>query len=163
GLAGAGRRRAAARRARPLRDARAGAARTACSPAHPGRPRAPRGGRPAPVSRLFPWGATDRLAALQAAPAPPTARAPDRAPVAAAERHARRLDAECLLLYAGANVPSPRVAALHAAALASQPSMGYPGDKYQAGLEPIDEIEVAAAAAMARLMRARFAELRPTS
>jgi glycine hydroxymethyltransferase len=114
------------------------------------------------VSRLFPWGATDRLAAVEAALPADTAGALDAA-VAAAARHARRLDEDCLLLYAGANVPSPRVAGLHAAALASQPSMGYPGAKYQAGLEPIDEIEVAAAAALARLMRARFAELRPTS
>ena len=41
--------------------------------------------------------------------------------------------------------PSPLVAALHEAALAAQPSMGYPGDKYQAGLEPIDVVEVTAA------------------
>jgi glycine hydroxymethyltransferase len=41
--------------------------------------------------------------------------------------------------------------------------MGYPGAKYQAGLEPIDIVEVTAAAAIARVMRARFAEVRPTS
>jgi glycine hydroxymethyltransferase len=114
------------------------------------------------VSRLFPWGATPRLAAVESTLPAETAAALDAA-VAAAARHARRLEDECLLLYAGANVPSPLVASLHAAALAAQPSMGYPGDKYQAGLEPLDEIEVAAADAMRRLMRARFAELRPTS
>ncbi len=114
------------------------------------------------MSRLFPWGATPRLAAVEASLPADTAGALD-AVIAAAARHSRRLDEECLLLYAGTNIPSPRVAALHSAALAAQPSMGYPGAKYQAGLEPLDEIEVAAAAALARLMRARFAELRPTS
>jgi glycine hydroxymethyltransferase len=114
------------------------------------------------VSRLFPWGATLRLAEVEGALPADTPGALDAA-IAAAARHARRLEDECLLLYAGANVPSPLVASLHAAALAAQPSMGYPGDKYQAGLEPLDEIEVAAAGAIARLMRARFAELRPMS
>ena len=113
-------------------------------------------------SRLFPWAPTPRLAEVEAALPADTAGALDAA-VAAAARHARRLEDDCLLLYAGANVPSPLVASLHAAALAAQPSMGYPGDKYQAGLEPLDEVEVAAADAVARLMRARFAELRPTS
>ena len=41
--------------------------------------------------------------------------------------------------------------------------MGYPGAKYQAGLEPIDVVEVTAARAIARLMGAAFAEVRPTS
>ena len=41
--------------------------------------------------------------------------------------------------------------------------MGYPGDKYQAGLEPIDVIEVTASQAIARVMQARFAEVRLTS
>jgi len=45
----------------------------------------------------------------------------------------------------------------------SQPSMGYPGDKYQPGLERIDVVEVAAAEAVARVMGARFAEVRSTS
>jgi glycine hydroxymethyltransferase len=79
---------------------------------------------------------------------------------AAAREHARRIEEECLQLYAGTNAPAPWE---HAAALAVQPSMGYPGDKYQAGLEPIDVVEVAAARAIARVMRARFAEVRLTS
>ncbi|MBV8395265.1 MAG: glycine hydroxymethyltransferase, partial [Actinobacteria bacterium] len=41
--------------------------------------------------------------------------------------------------------------------------MGYPGDKYQAGLEPIDVIEVTVARLVADVMGARFAEIRPTS
>jgi glycine hydroxymethyltransferase len=99
------------------------------------------------VERLLP---ADALAALRTA-------------AAAARSHARGIEEERLLLYAGGNVPSPLVAALHEAALAAQPSMGYPGDKYQPGLEAVDVIEVAAADAVARVMGARFAEVRPTS
>jgi glycine hydroxymethyltransferase len=117
------------------------------------------------TSRTAPWAspaALARLAAVEAALPGDTAGALDAA-CAAARAHGRRLEDECLLLYAGTNVPSPLVAGLHEAALAAQPSMGYPGDKYQAGLEPIDEIEVAAASAVARVMGAEFAEVRPTS
>jgi len=86
-----------------------------------------------------------------------------RAAAGAAREHARRIDEDCLQLYAGTNVASPLIAALHEAALAAQPSMGYPGDKYQAGLEPIDVVEVTAARAVAKVMHAEFAEVRPTS
>ena len=47
--------------------------------------------------------------------------------------------------------------------LSGQPSMGYPGDKYQAGLELLDVVEVTVSAAVADVMSARFAEIRPTS
>src|SRR4051812_33463551 len=116
-------------------------------------------------SHTAPWAsppALARLAAVEAGlPSDPVA-ALERA-AEAARAHARRLDEDCLQLYAGTNVPSPLVAALHEAALASQPSMGYPGAKYQAGLEPIDVVEVTAATAIARVMGADFAEVRPTS
>jgi glycine hydroxymethyltransferase len=114
---------------------------------------------------IAPWAsppALARLAAVEAELPADSGAALSRA-IDAARAHARRLDEDCLQLYAGTNVPSPLVAALHEAALASQPSMGYPGAKYQAGLEPIDVVEVTAARAIARVMRAEFAEVRPTS
>jgi glycine hydroxymethyltransferase len=114
---------------------------------------------------IAPWAspaALTRLALVESAlPADPAAAL--AAAASSARAHARRLDEDCLQLYAGTNVPSPLVASLHEAALESQPSMGYPGAKYQAGLEPIDVVEVTAAAAIARVMRAEFAEVRPTS
>ena len=114
---------------------------------------------------IAPWASTPALARLAAVeaelPADPAAAVAHAA--AAARAHARRLDEDCLQLYAGTNATSPLVASLHEAALAAQPSMGYPGAKYQAGLEPIDIVEVTAATAIARVMRARFAEVRPTS
>src|SRR4051794_38476588 len=116
-------------------------------------------------SYIAPWAtlpALARLAAVEAALPADAAFALERAARCARE-HGRRLDEDCLQLYAGTNVPSPLVAALQDAALAAQPSMGYPGAKYQAGLEPLDIVEVAAATAVGRLMGAAFAEVRPPS
>ena len=117
------------------------------------------------MSRTVPWAdepARSRLAAVEAA-LPAEALTALGVAAASARAHARAIEEQCLLLYAGGNVPSPLVARLYEAALASQPSMGYPGDKYQPGLERIDVVEVAASEAVARVMRARFAEVRPTS
>jgi glycine hydroxymethyltransferase len=116
-------------------------------------------------SFIAPWAsdaARARLAVVEAALPSDPAKALEAA-ARAAHDHARRLEEDCLQLYAGTNVPSPLVSALHEAALMAQPSMGYPGAKYQAGLEPIDVVEVTAAAAVARLMGAAFAEVRATS
>ncbi|HEY6890794.1 MAG TPA: aminotransferase class I/II-fold pyridoxal phosphate-dependent enzyme [Solirubrobacter sp.] len=116
-------------------------------------------------SYTAPWAssaARRRLAAVEAALPSDPAEALERA-AAAAHSHAQRLDEDTLQLNAGTNVPSPLVAALHESALAAQPSMGYPGAKYQPGLEALDVVEVTAAAAVARLMGAAFAEVRPTS
>lgn len=77
--------------------------------------------------------------------------------------HERRVEREALLLYAGGNLPSPRVAAAHHALLSNQPSMGYAGDKFQAGLEALDVVEVAVSRQVADVMGATFAEIRPTS
>ena len=117
------------------------------------------------MSRTVPWAdepARSRLGAVEAL-LPADARAALALAAESAREHARAIEEECLLLYAGGNVPSPLVAGLHEAALVSQPSMGYPGDKYQPGLERIDVVEVAASQAVARVMAARFAEVRPTS
>ena len=40
---------------------------------------------------------------------------------------------------------NPRAEALLASGLGARPSLGYPGDKYETGLEAIEEIEVIAA------------------
>jgi glycine hydroxymethyltransferase len=60
-------------------------------------------------------------------------------------------------------MPSARVAAAHHPRLSNQPSMGYAGDKYQAGLEALDVVEVTVSRLVADVMRATFAEIRPTS
>src|SRR5262247_3077016 len=47
-----------------------------------------------------------------------------------------------------------------AAGLGSRPSLGYPGDKYEMGLEAIEKVEVVAAELAAEVFGARYAEIR---
>lgn len=77
--------------------------------------------------------------------------------------HERRIEEDALLLYAGGNVPTALSAATHHPLLSNQPSMGYAGDKFQAGLEALDVLEVAVSRLVAGVMGAQFAEVRPTS
>lgn len=77
--------------------------------------------------------------------------------------HEHRVEHDALLLYAGGNVPTARSATTHHPLLSSQPSMGYAGDKFQAGLEALDVLEVATSQLVADAMGARFAEVRATS
>lgn len=70
---------------------------------------------------------------------------------------------ECFNLNPATNVMNPRAEAVLAAGLGSRPSLGYPGDKYEMGLEAIEEIEVIAAELAAEVFRARYAEIRVAS
>ena len=54
-------------------------------------------------------------------------------------------DRECFNLNPATNVMNPRAEAALARGLGSRPSLGYPGDKYEMGLEAIEKIEVIAA------------------
>jgi glycine hydroxymethyltransferase len=55
---------------------------------------------------------------------------------------------------------NPRAEAMLSAHLGSRPSLGYPGDKYETGLEAIEEIEVIAAELAAEVFGATHAEVR---
>ncbi len=70
---------------------------------------------------------------------------------------------ECFNLNPATNVMNPRAEALLAAGLGSRPSLGYPGDKYEMGLEAIEEIEVIAAQLCAEVFGAKYAEIRVPS
>jgi len=58
---------------------------------------------------------------------------------------------------------NPRAEAVLSAGLGSRPSLGYPGDKYEMGLEAIEEIEAIAAELCAEIFQAEFAEIRVSS
>jgi glycine hydroxymethyltransferase len=75
-------------------------------------------------------------------------------------RNAAIHDAECFNLNPATNVMNPRAEAVLAQGLSSRPSLGYPGDKYEMGLEAIEEIEVIAAELAARVFGATHAEVR---
>lgn len=70
---------------------------------------------------------------------------------------------DCFNLNPATNVMNPRAEALLASGLGTRPSLGYPGDKYEMGLEAIEEIEVIAAALAAEVFEAQFAEIRVPS
>ncbi len=70
---------------------------------------------------------------------------------------------ECFNLNPATNVMSPRAEAMLASGIGTRPSLGYPGDKYEMGLEAIEEIEVITAELCAQVFDARFAEIRVPS
>lgn len=67
---------------------------------------------------------------------------------------------DCFNLNPATNVMNPRAEAALSRKLGSRPSLGYPGDKYEMGLEAIEEIEVIAAELAAEVFGARYAEIR---
>ena len=77
--------------------------------------------------------------------------------------HERHLDVESVGLNAGTNVMNPRAAALLSRSLGNRPSLGYPGDKYEMGMEYATEIEVIAETLVKRLFDAPYAEVRVPS
>jgi glycine hydroxymethyltransferase len=72
-------------------------------------------------------------------------------------------EVDCLNLNPATNVMNPKAEALLARGLGSRPSLGYPGDKYEMGLEGIEQIEVIAAELTAEIFRAKYAEIRVAS
>ncbi len=72
-------------------------------------------------------------------------------------------ETDCINLNPAANVMNPKAEAALASGLGSRPSLGYPGDKYEMGLEGIERIEVIAAELAAEIFAARYAEIRVAS
>ena len=77
-----------------------------------------------------------------------------------AAENSRIHDETCLNLNPATNRINPRAEALLSAGLGSRASLGYPGDKYETGLEAIEQIEVIAAVLAARVFHASYAEIR---
>jgi glycine hydroxymethyltransferase len=69
-------------------------------------------------------------------------------------------DQDCFNLNPATNVMNPRAEAALSSGIGSRPSLGYPGDKYEMGLEAIEEIEVIAAELAAQVFQAKYAEIR---
>lgn len=72
-------------------------------------------------------------------------------------------DADCFNLNPATNVLNPVAEAVLSRGLGNRPSLGYPGDKYEMGLEAIEEIEVIAAELAAEIFEAKYAEIRVAS
>ncbi len=67
---------------------------------------------------------------------------------------------DCINLNPATNVMNPKAEAVLAQGLGSRPSLGYPGDKYEMGLEAIEQIEVIAAELACEIFSASHAEIR---
>jgi glycine hydroxymethyltransferase len=74
--------------------------------------------------------------------------------------HERFMDHECISLYAGTNIMNPRAARFMASSVGSRPSLGYPGDKYETGLEYAEQIEIMAVEILKRTFKCRYVEFR---
>ncbi|MGI9373600.1 MAG: serine hydroxymethyltransferase [Hyphomicrobiales bacterium] len=72
-------------------------------------------------------------------------------------------DRDGINLNPATNIMNPRAEAVLAQGLGSRPSLGYPGDKYEMGLEAIEKIEVIAAELAAEIFDAKYAEIRVAS
>lgn len=66
-------------------------------------------------------------------------------------------------LYAGTNVMDPKAQALLATGIATRPSLGHPGDKYEMGLQHAEEIEVLCLSLVRRVFGCGFGEFRVLS
>lgn len=97
-----------------------------------------------------------RLAAETAAPSAAVAHRIE----ALITRNLQIHDQDCFNLNPATNVMNPAAEAALSRGLGSRPSLGYPGDKYEMGLEAIEEIEVIAAELAAQVFGARYAEIR---
>src|SRR5262245_51915358 len=72
-------------------------------------------------------------------------------------------ETDCVNLNPATNVMNPKAEVALASGLGSRPSLGYPGDKYEMGLEGVEKIEVIAAELAAEVFGARYAEIRVPS
>ena len=70
---------------------------------------------------------------------------------------------DCFNLNPATNVMNPRAEAMLSSGIGSRPSLGYPGDKYEMGLEAIERIEIAASQLACEIFEADYSEIRVAS
>lgn len=113
-----------------------------------------------PHSAPRPWVPTEAyIQELAARVAAPSAKVNARIEALIAQNSAIH-DQDCFNLNPATNVMNPRAEAALSRGLGSRPSLGYPGDKYEMGLEAIEEIEVIAAELACEIFGAKYAEIR---
>ncbi len=84
----------------------------------------------------------------------------ERALLDAVAENAAIHDRDCINLNPATNAMNPKAERLLSAGLGARPSLGYPGDKYEMGLEGIEKIEVICAELAAEVFDAKYAEIR---
>jgi glycine hydroxymethyltransferase len=97
---------------------------------------------------------------IAAATASTEADAIEAALLAAVAENTAIHDRDCVNLNPATNTLNPKAERLLAVGLGNRPSLGYPGDKYEMGLEGCEKIEVIAAELAAEVFGAAYAEIR---
>jgi len=82
---------------------------------------------------------------------------------ALAEENRQIHERDCFNLNPATNVMNPSAEALLSSGIGTRPSLGYPGDKYEMGLEAIEQIEIICAELCAEVFQAKYAEIRVPS
>jgi glycine hydroxymethyltransferase len=77
--------------------------------------------------------------------------------------HERHMDVETIGLNAGTNIMNPRAAALLGRSLGNRPSLGFPGDKYEMGMQHAEKLEIACESLVKQLFDSPYAEIRVPS
>ena len=110
-----------------------------------------------------PQAAETRVQSIAAMTASAGSQALDERVAALIARNREIHERDCFNLNPATNVMNPRAEAALAAGLGARPSLGYPGQKYETGLDAIEEIEVIAQELAAETFAARYAEIRVAS
>ncbi len=79
------------------------------------------------------------------------------------EKNLKIHENECINLNPATNVMNPKAEAVLAKGIGSRPSLGYPGDKYEMGLEAIEKIEIMTTRLACEVFNAKYAEIRVAS
>eukprot|EP01080_Neovahlkampfia_damariscottae_P000495 gene495-8009_t len=77
------------------------------------------------------------------------------------KKHEQYYDNECLILEAANNVLNPKAQELLNSSLGSRISLGFPGEKFERGLQYSDEIEQLGIDLTKKLFKCKYADLRP--
>ncbi len=79
------------------------------------------------------------------------------------DAHVTLMDQQSIVLYAGTNVINPKAARMLSSSIGSRSSLGYPGAKYNKGMEHADQLEIMLMTLMRKLFKARYVEYRVPS
>jgi glycine hydroxymethyltransferase len=74
--------------------------------------------------------------------------------------HEQHVDHQSISLYAGTNIVNPRVGKYLASTIGSRANLGYPGDKYNKGMQHAEQIEIMLAELLKKLFKASYTEIR---
>ena len=75
------------------------------------------------------------------------------------EAHEKLMDQQSIVLYAGTNVINPKAAKMLSSSIGNRASLGYPGAKYNKGMEHADQLEIMLMSLMRQLFQAKYVEV----